>query len=314
MIGSELYGQLIVTNSRWTSVRVLDPGNSARSVCASCRSALRATGSRSSPGANALQNPTSADGSPRLTITAGTARRSSGPVNNGTGLDRRGKWRTNSGASRDRLPRSRPRPEWRTDRNQQNRSVGTSPLLARAEERIASLPVPGGELVLVHGDLWQGNTIWSGDSCSGMIDWDAAGAGSPGIDLGTLRLDVALFFGSSALESPGESPGPGSPPAGEVLAGWQHAAGRQARDVAYWDVAAGLCTVSDMAYCLPGDLVGELGPGSDRGHPHGPPRRLPGSGARPARLLRGDTAQPSTIGRPAAPSTPSHNNHSGAAP
>jgi len=70
---------------------------------------------------------------------------------------------------------------------------------------------------------------------------------------------VALFFGSSALESPEESPGPGSPPAEEVLAGWQHAAGRQAQDVAYWDVAAALCTVSDMAHCLPGDLVGEIG-------------------------------------------------------
>jgi len=142
--------------------------------------------------------------------------------------------------------------EWR-------RSAGTSQLLARAEERIASLPVPDGELVFVHGDLWQGNTIWSGDSCSGMIDWDAAGAGSPGIDLGTLRLDVALFFGSSALEPSEGSSGPGSSAAGEVLAGWQQAAGRQAGHVAYWDVAAALCTVGDMAYCLPGDLVGELG-------------------------------------------------------
>jgi aminoglycoside phosphotransferase (APT) family kinase protein len=136
--------------------------------------------------------------------------------------------------------------DWRT-------SAGTSQLLARAEDRIASLPVPDGELVLVHGDLWQGNTIWNGDSCSGMIDWDAAGAGSPGIDLGTLRLDVALFFGSSALASTG------LPAADEVLAGWQQAAGRPAEYVAYWDVAAALCTVGDMAYCLPGDVVGELG-------------------------------------------------------
>jgi aminoglycoside phosphotransferase (APT) family kinase protein len=144
------------------------------------------------------------------------------------------------------------------DFNQWRRSAGTSQLLARAEERIAGLPVPDGELVLVHGDLWLGNTIWSGDFCSGMVDWDAAGAGSPGIDLGTLRLDAALFFGSSAFESPEDSSGPGSP-AGEVLAGWQQASGREARHVAYWDVAAALCTVDDMAYCLPGDLVGELG-------------------------------------------------------
>lgn len=139
------------------------------------------------------------------------------------------------------------------------KSAGTSQLLATAEERIARLPVPDGELVFMHGDLWQGNTVWSGDSCSGMIDWDAAGAGSPGIDLGTLRFDAALFFGSSPLEPPEDSSRPGSPAADEVLAGWQQAAGRQAGHVAYWDVAAALCTVGDMAHCLPGDLVGELG-------------------------------------------------------
>jgi aminoglycoside phosphotransferase (APT) family kinase protein len=133
------------------------------------------------------------------------------------------------------------------------RSAGTSQLLARAEERIASVPVPDGELVLVHGDLWQGNTIWNGDSCSGMIDWDAAGAGSPGIDLGTLRSDVAVFFGSSPLASSG------LPAADEVLAGWQQAAGRPAGHVAYWDAAAALCTVGDMGHCLPGDLLGEVG-------------------------------------------------------
>jgi aminoglycoside phosphotransferase (APT) family kinase protein len=133
------------------------------------------------------------------------------------------------------------------------KSVGTSPLLTRAEERIASLPLPGGEPVLVHGDLWQGNTVWNGDSCSGLIDWDAAGAGPAGIDLGTLRSDVALYFGSSPLASTGLAA------ADEVLAGWQQAAGRPAEHVAYWDVAAALCTVGDMAYCLPGDLLGEHG-------------------------------------------------------
>jgi len=39
--------------------------------------------------------------------------------------------------------------------------------------------------------------IWSGDSCSGMIDWDAAGAGSPGIaDFPLLHLvSVATCYG-----------------------------------------------------------------------------------------------------------------------
>jgi aminoglycoside phosphotransferase (APT) family kinase protein len=132
-------------------------------------------------------------------------------------------------------------------------SVGTSPLLARAEERIATLPAPDGELVLVHGDLWQGNTLWTGDSFNGMIDWDAAGAGSPGIDLGVLRLDAALFFGSSPLASSGFTA------ADEVLTGWQQAAGRPAEHVAYWDMAAALCTVGDMAYCLPSEMLRDVG-------------------------------------------------------
>ena len=34
--------------------------------------------------------------------------------------------------------------------------------------------------------------------CTGVIDWDAAGAGSPGIDLDTLRLDPALYHGPGA--------------------------------------------------------------------------------------------------------------------
>ena len=47
------------------------------------------------------------------------------------------------------------------------RSAGTTPLLARAEDRIAGLPVPAAVTALVHGDLWQGNTMWSRSQCTG---------------------------------------------------------------------------------------------------------------------------------------------------
>jgi aminoglycoside phosphotransferase (APT) family kinase protein len=119
----------------------------------------------------------------------------------------------------------------------QRREKGTAALLTAAEERLKQLPVPAGPTVLVHGDLWFGNTLWSGDRCTGLVDWDCAGAGSPGIDLGGTRLDAALMFGPLAAE--------------QVLEGWQRAAGRRAERVAYWDVVAALGTLADMEYCVP---------------------------------------------------------------
>ncbi len=97
--------------------------------------------------------------------------------------------------------------------------------------------MPGSATVLVHGDLWQGNTLWSGSVCTGVIDWDCAGAGTPGIDLDTLRLDAALSYGPGA--------------AGQILDGWRQATGREPEHVAYWDVVAALTTVGDMAECMP---------------------------------------------------------------
>lgn len=70
-----------------------------------------------------------------------------------------------------------------------------------------------------------------------MIDWDAAGVGPPGIDLGTMRLDAALYYGPAA--------------AGQILDGWRQAAGQEPEHVAYWDIVAALTTVGDMAQCVP---------------------------------------------------------------
>lgn len=105
------------------------------------------------------------------------------------------------------------------------------PLLTRAEHAARDRR-PGSVEGLVHGDLWQGNVLWSGDTLAAVVDWECAGVGPAGVDLGSLRCDAALCFGLAAAE--------------DVLAGWQVAAGRPAADVAYWDVIAALSTPPDM--------------------------------------------------------------------
>lgn len=105
------------------------------------------------------------------------------------------------------------------------------PLLTRAEDAVRDRR-PGSAEGLVHGDLWQGNVLWSGDALTAVVDWECAGVGPAGVDLGSLRCDAALCFGLAAAE--------------DVLTGWQAAAGRPADDVAYWDVVAALSTPPDM--------------------------------------------------------------------
>jgi Ser/Thr protein kinase RdoA (MazF antagonist) len=138
------------------------------------------------------------------------------------------------------LPR-RDRPIASVDFAALRRQGPPRPLLLEAEARVATPPA-GTPEVFVHGDLWQGNALWDGDTLTGLIDWDCAGAGAPGVDLGSLRCDAAVCFGPGA--------------AGDVLAGWEEAAGRPAADVAHWDVVAALSTPPDMGW-FPGAIAGQ---------------------------------------------------------
>jgi aminoglycoside phosphotransferase (APT) family kinase protein len=116
-----------------------------------------------------------------------------------------------------------------------------SALLVEAEQRVAD-PPPKDPAVFVHGDLWQGNALWTGDTLNGLIDWDCAGSGAPGIDLGSLRCDAAICFGLDAAE--------------DIQRGWEEAAARPAADVAYWDVVAALSTPPDMGW-FPSAIAGQ---------------------------------------------------------
>jgi aminoglycoside phosphotransferase (APT) family kinase protein len=113
------------------------------------------------------------------------------------------------------------------------RAAPADPLLRRAEALVAARR-PAGRVGLVHGDLWQGNTLWRDDDLVAVIDWDCAGSGQAGVDIGSLRCDAALCFGVQA--------------AAHVLEGWQRATGRAADDVPYWDAVAALCSPPDMGW------------------------------------------------------------------
>ncbi|MFI9379760.1 phosphotransferase family protein [Kutzneria sp. NPDC052558] len=137
--------------------------------------------------------------------------------------------------TKDLPPRHRPIElvdfdDWRARRT-------ASPLLLAAMEAVGTRPEPPHPTVLVHGDLWQGNTMWVDDELSAIIDWDCSGVGHPGVDLGSLRCDIALFHGPEHTDL--------------VLEGWQEQAGREAPDVAYWDVVASLSTPPDVGEWLP---------------------------------------------------------------
>jgi aminoglycoside phosphotransferase (APT) family kinase protein len=107
------------------------------------------------------------------------------------------------------------------------------PLLVAAQKRVAAA-VPDDPIGFVHGDLWSGNTLWEDGKLSAVIDWDCAGLGAAGVDLGSLRCDAAMCYGLEAAD--------------RVLDGWESAAGHPAASVAYWDVVAALSTPPEIGW------------------------------------------------------------------
>jgi hypothetical protein len=105
-----------------------------------------------------------------------------------------------------------------------------------ASELVGGMTCPTGG-GFVHGDFWQGNTLWDGALFVGSVDWDYAGIGPGGIDLGSLRCDVAVMFGPDAAD--------------EVAVGWKEQFGDAPELLAYWDVVSCLSAPADLNFWLP---------------------------------------------------------------
>jgi aminoglycoside phosphotransferase (APT) family kinase protein len=118
------------------------------------------------------------------------------------------------------------------------RAAGDStPLLDEAEHAISAAAFAPDRQALVHGDCWQANMMWRGETFVGFVDWESAACGPVGIDLGYLRMDVAVHFGPERVDA--------------VYAGWLDADGPPLADLAYCDVLAGLCTPADLRDWVP---------------------------------------------------------------
>jgi aminoglycoside phosphotransferase (APT) family kinase protein len=117
------------------------------------------------------------------------------------------------------------------------------PLLEAATKRVRA-HVPAGPVGFVHGDLWSGNSLWQGTELTAILDWDCAGLGPAGVDLGSLRCDAAMCYGPEA--------------AALVLAGWEWEAGHPLESLAYWDAVAALSTPPDIDW-FAGAIAGMTG-------------------------------------------------------
>jgi Ser/Thr protein kinase RdoA (MazF antagonist) len=132
---------------------------------------------------------------------------------------------------------ARDRPIQGVDFAKLRRDAPSNELAAQGEELAAAVRPSRWAEGFVHGDLWQGNVLWDNDTITAVVDWDSAGRGPAGVDLGSLRLDATFCFGIDA--------------AADILDGWQEHAGRPAEDVAYWDLIAALSTPPDMDWFPP---------------------------------------------------------------
>lgn len=59
----------------------------------------------------------------------------------------------------------------------------------------------GAPHVLTHYDFWSGNTLWTGDALTGVIDWSGAARAPRGFDVAWCRLDLVLLYDEDVADA-----------------------------------------------------------------------------------------------------------------
>ena len=57
-----------------------------------------------------------------------------------------------------------------------------------------------GKPVLLHGDFWPGNILWTRDEISGVLDWEYAAIGDPVSDLAVASLELKYDYGKRGVD------------------------------------------------------------------------------------------------------------------
>jgi aminoglycoside phosphotransferase (APT) family kinase protein len=106
-----------------------------------------------------------------------------------------------------------------------------SPELWQRVFEVVSGPAPETATGFVHRDFHPGQTVWSGDRLTGIVDWTTGCRGPYAIDLARMRLNLAIDYGVEV--------------AGRFQVLYLEAAGQDVRHP-YWDLIDAADAVLDM--------------------------------------------------------------------
>jgi aminoglycoside phosphotransferase (APT) family kinase protein len=91
---------------------------------------------------------------------------------------------------------------------------------------------PANQRVLLHGDYWPGNVLWSRGRLVGVVDWEQPRLGDRGKDVATCRGDLTILFGPHAADA--------------FVAEYERASGTRIQHSRFWDLLISTWAVRDI--------------------------------------------------------------------